>query len=212
MRKDVPSPENLFIARRARGYPVRLFFSFLLSGLLLSGCYKTYQETLPPQLSSQIDLTLGFSQILATPDQYIGKSIILGGQILSAKRLQHSTELIILQLPLRDDGEPMRELTESQGRFIASQQEFLDPATVPAGTRITLVGTISGSRSQELDETTYTYPILELQHFHIWPSQNVDSLYYGPPPYPYWGPYPYYHPYWGPRGRLYRYHPYWYGW
>ena len=175
---------------------------------LLAGCAKSYKETLPPDLTNQLNDSLSFSQIKAFPEEHKGKLVILGGQILSAKRLTDSTELIILHLPLIQEREPSTELTHSQGRFIAYQQTFLDPATVPAGTRITLVGELSGSVTQKLDETDYTYPTLSIIQLQTWPAP-ADYSRYGQH-YPYGGPYPYAYPFWGPRGRFYGHYPYWY--
>lgn len=175
--------------------------------LLVTGCVQPYKKTLPPDLANQLQETLSFSQMKAFPEEHKGKLIVLGGQILSAKRLQDSTELVILHLPLIQEREPSTELTHSQGRFIAYQQTFLDPATVPAGTRITLVGELSGSVIQKLDETDYTYPTLIIKQLKTWPAQSDYPRYQ---PYPYWGPYPYAYPFWGPRGRFYGHYPYWY--
>jgi outer membrane lipoprotein len=172
------------------------------------GCAKPYKATISPDLANQLNDSLSFSQIKAFPEDHKGKLVVLGGQILSAKRLQDSTELIILHLPLIQEREPTTELTDSQGRYIAYQQEFLDPATVPSGTRITLVGELSGSVTQKLDETDYTYPTLTIKQFKVWPTFSSGYPRYSQP-YPYWGPYPYAYPYWGPRGRFYGPYPYW---
>ena len=190
--------------------PTYLFMRLGLGILVfVVGCAQPYKATLSSDLASQLNDSLSFSQIIEFPDEHKGKLVILGGQILSAKRLQHSTELIILQLPLIQQQEPTTELTRSEGRYIAYQQEFLDPATVPPGTWIILVGEMSGSVTQNLDETEYTYPTLTIKQYKVWPTHSLDYLYYGPP-YPYWGPYPYAYPYWNPRGRFYGPYPYWY--
>jgi len=178
------------------------FFTFL------AGCGQPYKASLPPDLTNQINDSLSFPQIKAFPDEHKGKLVIIGGQILSAKRLPDSTELVILHLPLIQQREPSTELTHSQGRFIAYQKKFLDPATVPSGTRITLVGELTGTVIQKLDETDYTYPTLTIKQFKVWPTQ-LDYPHYSQP-YPYWGPYPYAYPFWGPRGRFYGHYPYWY--
>ncbi len=176
-----------------------------------TGCSTSYKATLSPALAEHIEPSLTFPQIKESPDSFKGKLVILGGQVLAAKRLKETTQLTILQLPLIDDREPTTELTQSQGRFIAEQQEFLDPATVPSGTRITLVGELSGSVTQSLDETVYTYPTLIMKHFKVWPAHHSDYERYGPYyPYPYGYPYPYAYPYWRPYGRFYPYSPYWY--
>lgn len=190
-----------------------MYFRFIATviGLfsILIGCAQPYKATLPPDLTNQLNHSLSFSQIKAFPDEHKGKLVILGGQILSAKRLTDSTELIILHLPLIQERMPSTELTHSQGRYIAYQQKFLDPATVPSGTRITLVGELSGSVTQKLDETDYNYPTLTIKHLKVWPIQSLSYSRYDQR-YPYWGPYPYAYPFWGPRGRFYGHYPYWY--
>ncbi|MGE0473276.1 MAG: Slp family lipoprotein [Nitrospirales bacterium] len=179
------------------------------SWILMAGCSTPYVATLPGDLASRVDLHLNFLQIKESPDSHKGKLVMLGGQILEARRLKDSTQLIILQLPLIDEQEPVTELTQSQGRFIANQQEFLDPATVPSGTRVTVVGEISGSQSQSLDETTYDYPTVIIKNLKVWPKISLGSYLY--PPYPYYGYpfYPYPYPFYGPRGGFWGYYPYW---
>jgi outer membrane lipoprotein len=83
--------------------------------------------------------------------------------------------------------------TASRGRFIAVQKEFLDPATIPPGTRLTLVGEVNGSVADKLDETDYTYPMVEIKSLKVWPHRDTLSglpNYYYPPSY-YWRPYYY---------------------
>jgi outer membrane lipoprotein len=177
--------------------------------MFVAGCTQPYRTTLPPDLRNQINPALSFSQIKAFPQDHKEQVVLLGGKVLSAKRLPDSTELVILQLPLRSDDEPTTELTHSQGRFIAYQTEFLDPATIPPGTWITILGKLSGSVTQSLDEADYTYPTLIVNHLKIWPTYPYDSDRYRPG-YPYWSPYPYGYPFWGPWGRHYGHYPYWY--
>ncbi len=178
--------------------------------IYFAGCVQPYKATLSPDLANQIQESLTFPEIKASPTDHTGKLVVLGGQVLSAKRLSNTTELVILQLPLVGQREPTTELTRSQGRYIAYQDTFLDPATVPAGTRITLVGELSGAVTQKLDETDYSYPTILVKQFKIWPTHSSNYPRYVHP-YPFWGPYyPYAYPFWGPRGRFYRYDPYWY--
>ncbi|MBA3966030.1 MAG: Slp family lipoprotein [Nitrospirales bacterium] len=186
----------------------KLVFLLFLTVLCSSGCSTPYKSTLPPDLAEQIDPLLMFPRIKEDPDSFKGKLIILGGQVLAAKRLKDSTQLTILQLPLINEKEPTTELTQSQGRFIAEQQQFLDPATVPPGSRVTLAGELSGSVQQSLDETIYTYPTLLIKHFKVWPAYPPDYHPYGPYPQPLF--YPYAFPYWGGYGPFYPSYPFGY--
>lgn len=56
--------------------------------------------------------------------------MVLGGVALKAKRLKAGTQIELLQLPLDTGESPILDRQQSQGRFLAVQQEFLDPATI----------------------------------------------------------------------------------
>jgi outer membrane lipoprotein len=53
------------------------------------------------------------------------------------------------------------------------QREFLDPATMPPGTRVTVAGEVTGSVILSLDETEYTFPVVDARRI----------AYMGPGPY-----------------------------
>jgi outer membrane lipoprotein len=163
--------------------------------VMLAGCASRQEAE-----NSQ---TLTFAQVKAAPDSFIGQSAVLGGKVLTARRQKDHTRIEILQLPLDQSLRPGHDLTQSQGRFIALQREFLDPATVPPGTRITVTGVISGSTTLPLDETDYTYPVIDIKRVQVWGgsedmARRIPPNYYmGAGPWgPYWGPYWRPWPYW----------------
>ena len=186
----------------------------VLLALFSSGCASKKESIIPSTLLTQIDWTVSFAEIKESPSTYKGSVIIAGGEVLSAKRLKDHTRLTILQLPLSSEQEPRSDRRQSEGRFMAIQSEFLDPATIPAGTRVTVVGEISGSTTELLDEMEYEYPTLAIKFLEIWPNSQHNPYpyrpYYGYPYYPYggwggfyrggfggfYGPYPYLYPYW----------------
>ena len=146
--------------------------------------------------------TLTFLQVKATPDSFHGQSVIFGGKVLTARRQKDGTRIEILQLPLDRSMRPGYDLTQSQGRFIALYREFLDPATLPPGTRVTVRGEVSGSVTLPLDETDYTYPAISIKHVQVWPASEDMAPrirpYMGSP---YWGG-----AYWSPFGRPWPYY------
>ena len=104
--------------------------------------------------------------------------MVFGGKVLTARRQKDGTRIEILQLPLDRSLRPVYDLTQSQGRFIALQREFLDPATLPPGTSVTVTGEISGTITLPLDETDYTYPVIEIKRVQVWPRfEDVASPY-----------------------------------
>ena len=187
--------------------------------LLLPACAG--QSIIPLDIEKQVDHTLSFAQVKEAPTTHVGKVLVLGGEILNATRLKEHTRLTVLQLPTGRNQAPTMDRTMSRGRFLAFQTEFLDPATVPSGTRITIVGKVSGATTELLDEMDYTYPTVNILFIKVWPEGMQLPPRFGrygyPYPYwyaggpywgPYWGPYGVWGPYWGAWGRPFRF-AYW---
>jgi outer membrane lipoprotein len=162
------------------GLLVRTLLSTLVVLVMLAGCAST-QEPEDRQ-------ALTFLQVKAAPDSFKGQKAVFGGKVLTARRQKDSTKLEILQLPLDQSGRPGYDLTQSEGRFIAQQREFLDPATLPPGTRIVVTGIVSGSITLPLDETDYTYPVIDIKRVQVWAgpedvARRTNPYYMGPGPY-----------------------------
>jgi outer membrane lipoprotein len=147
---------------------------------------------------------LTFLQVKAAPNSFKGQPVAFGGKVLTARRQKDSTRIEILQLPLDRSLRPGYDLTQSQGRFIAVQREFLDPATLPPGTRVTVTGEVSDSITLPLDETDYTYPVINIKRVQVWAGPEDAARRTNP--YYYMGPGSYWGPYWSPYWRPW---PYW---
>jgi outer membrane lipoprotein len=170
-----PSVDEAKRLGRMMRFGMRMSGPYLLSiwfvaSILLSGCSS--QRIVPESMEPLVDRTVSFRDLLASPEAYKGRLLVLGGEVLNAKRLRDSTQIELLQLPFKDDEEPSRDRQQSQGRFLALQQEFLDPATMVQGTRVTIVGEVSGAKTDRLDDVEYRYPTLIVKHLHIWPVQS----------------------------------------
>jgi outer membrane lipoprotein len=173
----------------------KLLATSLISGLiLLSGCAMTDDRAdgLPsgtPQIS--------YAEVKATPESYSGQLVTFGGKVLEARRLKEGTRIIILQLPLTSSLQPTMDLSRSEGRFVALQKDFLDPATVPPGTFLAVTGALAGTVVMPLDETEYTYPLVHISNLRAWTEEEeVPRIRRPIGPSPYWGPY--WSPYWSP--------------
>ena len=174
----------------------------IMTGLLLVGCAGV--PVVPPELKDVVDSTVTFAQLKGSPLSYKGRVIVMGGMVLTAKPLkQDGTRIEILETPLDADYEPTGRLTDSRGRFLAFHKGFLDPATIPAGTRVTVVGEVSGSMTLQVDEIDYAYPTLDIASLTIWPPQLPSHWF---------RPYPYMGAYWGPYGGSYWGPPQWIPW
>ena len=194
-----------------------LLASLVGVALLFSACAESLHQVqrdtelfgVPLWLEKQIDTSVRFENLKSAPSEYVGRTVMIGGTVIRAKRTGTGTELEVLQLPTAKDGPLTEERLQSEGRFLALREAFLDPASLPEGTPITVIGTVTGETTRQLDESDYTYPILDMKHIIDWNSiaaqrRRDRSPYYGYyyPPYGYGGFYPYgaYGGYWGPYG------------
>jgi outer membrane lipoprotein len=171
----------------------------ILALLGTSGCASPNDSTDFDQLGGS---HVAYAQVKTATETYKGQAVTFGGKVLSAKRLKEGTRLEILQLPLTSSLKPTFDLSKSQGRFVAMKKDFLDPATLPSGTFVTITGEVAGSVTLPLDETEYTYPVLDIKTVRVWPKDEDGPAHIRPyiGPSPYWGPY--WYPYWRPW-------PYW---
>ncbi len=140
---------------------------------------------------------ISYAEAQATLESYSGQSVTFSGKVLEARRLKEGTRIIILQLPLTSSLQPTMDLSRSEGRFVALQKDFLDPATVPPGTFLTVTGALAGTVVMPLDETEYTYPLVHITNLRVWTEEEEAPRIRRPiGPGPYWGPY--WSPYWSP--------------
>ncbi len=160
-----------------------IHLAVLLVGL--SGCGTFSSSPFSTNQEAQVTAGVSFPQLVEDPSTHIGQIVKVGGVVLSAKRLVDRTEVMVLQIPLDNDSVPKWNRTKSQGRFIATQQTFLDPATLPQGTRLTIIGEVTGQATVQVDEEEKAYPVLAIQALNVWPMIPPNGYGYRP----YWGPY-----------------------
>ena len=138
--------------------------------VLITACSS--QRVIPEELEPLVDRSIPFHDVAVAPDSYRGNLVVLGGEVLRAKRLKNGTQIELLQLPLDKQERPILDRQQSHGRFVAIRQEFLDPATLVKGTMMTIVGELSRAKTEYLDDGEYRYPVLDVRHLHIWPAPS----------------------------------------
>jgi outer membrane lipoprotein len=151
----------------------------VILSLIAVGCSSS-RAGIPESLEPQIDKNVTFTEVLASPDSYRGHLILLGGEVLRARKLKEGTQVELLQLPLNKYQEPTTDLTQSQGRVLVLHQEFLDPATLTPGMLVTFVGEVSGTVIGKMDEVEYRYPTLTVKHWHVWSPTTFEDRRGGP--------------------------------
>jgi outer membrane lipoprotein len=194
------------------------------TAILGSGCAKSAHQTgedqlqqlIPSSVLSQVDETVSFSDLLAEPRNYVGRTVMLNGLALKSRRAKDGTEIEVLQLPTDRGMTPSDRKARSQGRFLAVQSDgFLDPAVIEKDSPVTVVGEVKGATTKPLDEGEYQYPVLDIKHLVDWNEvkSRDRETYYGSPYYGryggYYGPWsPWYYGLGGPFAGPYGFYPY----
>lgn len=120
----------------------------------------------------QVTLGLAFGEILAAPQRYVGEVVALGGRIIATTPHEGYTQLVVLQLPFEAGMRPKAD-GRSDGRFLVTSADFLDPAVYAPDRLVTLVGKIQGVQERPLGQTRYHYPELDLIELKLWPVEEV---------------------------------------
>jgi len=84
------------------------------------------------RLREEAQPNLTFAKVFNDPAEYVGSIVIWGGTIIATTTLAKGSEITVLELPLDRWGRP-EGAGLSEGRFIARDSAFLDPAVYRAG-------------------------------------------------------------------------------
>jgi outer membrane lipoprotein len=140
--------------------------------LLVAGCGPVISQN----VLKDVDRDLPFQEIQRDPDNFKGKTILLGGRIIETAPLPDKTRMMVLQSPLDFRNKPFAD-SGSEGRFIVEAAGFLDPAVYAPGRQVTVAGIIDGKEVLPLGEINYTYPIVVSRELYLWP---FDDAFYFP--------------------------------
>jgi outer membrane lipoprotein len=159
-----------------------LMFLFLIS----AGCAPLISKELRRELSPDIT----FKQVIKDPDAHKGKTVLISGIILGSKNTKEGTLIEILQKPADIGGRP-KDVDDSDGRFLALYDGYLDTAIYSRGRDVAVAGEITGKRILPLGEIDYIYPLISIKEIHLFKVRKEEGFRYHP--YPYWW---WYHPRW----------------
>ncbi len=164
-----------------------LIGAFLI--LIIAGCAPVISK----DIRDQVARDLSFKEVLQDPEAYSGKLVLWGGVIIKAENQKEGTLIEVLQKPTDREGRP-KAIDQSDGRFLALYDGFLDVAIYSRDREVTVAGEIKEKRVLPLGDIQYAYPLILVRQLHLWPAERKERPYPYPRPY---GPYPWwwYHPY-----------------
>lgn len=158
--------------------------------LMLGGC----ATDVPRPIQTAPEVNVSYAQALKESDKQRGAPVRWGGVIAKIENRSDESWIEIVDQPLDQDGYP-RSTDRSAGRFLARVAGFVDPVVYATQRRITVAGKLDGTLQQRIGEHSYTYPVVKVEHLHLWPVQPKTVNYYYPYLYDPWFPwgYPYRH-------------------
>ena len=159
---------------------------FLL--LISAGCTPFISKDLRREISRDIT----FKQVIKDPEAYIGKTVLISGIIIGSKNTKEGTLIEILQKSADMEGRP-KDVDNSDGRFLALYDGYLDTAIYTQGREAAVAGEIKGKRVLPLGEIDYTYPFISIKEIHLFKVRKEERYYIYPYPYRWWD-YPYLYP------------------
>lgn len=161
--------------------------------LILTAC-----SNVPVAIKNAPSPDLQLAQLSGKVSAHQGEKVRWGGQIVKVENTDNGSTLHIAQFPLNSFGRPNIE-ADSDGRFLAQTNEFIDPYIYKEDTRVTVTGLISKQDTITVDKKTMTVPVVQISDIYRWTVSSYEDD-------PYWRGYPYYYDHFGygvsyPRSR-----------
>jgi outer membrane lipoprotein len=114
------------------------------------------------------------STVASEPERFAGQPVIWGGRVVVINNLPDHSEIEVLAYPLDGSQRPKANDVGS-GRFVAQLPGFVEPLDYPAGSLITISGTLSGSRAGNVGEASYVFPLVKVGQSHVWTAEEMRS-------------------------------------
>ena len=163
-----------------------------ISIMILASTLTLSCSVISHDVRSEADPPVPFQTLVRDADQFLGRTVILGGYILETKNLESETVLKVLQTPLRFGEDPDFK-KRSQGRFMVYHKGFLDPEVYSKDQAITVAGRVIGTAEEKIGDEQIQYLEIENREIYLWSNYTNRPLYYYPWPYrsrgtfyPYW--------------------------
>jgi outer membrane lipoprotein len=155
---------------------IALIVSLLIgSALLMSGCATPYDIGNADPKVTPVEAAKDVAGML-------NHTVAWGGMIATAKNLKDKSELEVVGYPLDSENRPNQD-AKPTGRFLVIQPGYLETADFAPGRLITVVGTVTETRSGTVGEAKYIYPVVVATKMQLWPTSSAErrepSIHFG---------------------------------
>ena len=140
------------------------FLALALSACAPAPIYKPTATTaaVPPE------------QVSREPERYGTSDVIWGGRIVQVRNFADHSEVEVLAYPL-DGSQRPKASDNGNGRFIAAMPGYVESLDFPAGGLITVSGRLNGTRSANVGQAPYTFPIVSVNQSHVWTAKEMSG-------------------------------------
>ena len=141
------------------------------AGLLVFTCAPA--AVFPPEVLEKVDRTVTFEQVVNHPDEYQGRVVELGGQILGSSVKGEEVQVLVRVLPIQTkpvygpvdrDGE--------RGMFIIRYTGKVGEQDLQRGNMVIVIGPVLGGVVTSLTGVPVSRPTVSAECFHIWRTQG----------------------------------------
>jgi outer membrane lipoprotein len=155
---------------------IPILFVMIIMAISTAAC-----SGVSPAIKAEGAEIVAFQALEQNPDQYGGKTVILGGYILEVRDLGGKTLVSVLQAPLDFRYQP-KSKDLSQGRFVTLYNGILDSTAYTQGRQITLRGTVAGPSKETVESCPSPCLRIHSEAIHLW--EDYSDVNYKPWPQP----------------------------
>lgn len=135
-------------------------------------------------MRATLDPSVSVSGVFESPNAYIGKRVMMGGNIVQTRNFPDKSEIEIVQKSIDSYGN-LSSGDATLGRFIFRQKGYLESEVYANGRDIVGAGVVVGTLAGKIGDRDYQFPIIEPEELNLLPEYD-NSPYYNDPFYPYY--------------------------
>lgn len=142
-----------------------------IMALAMVGC-----STFPDEISTENeDALVSYKVAKHQGEKVAGEPARWGGVIADVRNGKDNTVLEVVSFPLKRWGRPLVS-DNSQGRFLAVVDDFIDPGVYKQGRSVTFIGKIGETQQGKIGEYVYTYPVIEATGHYLWDVEQKSRV------------------------------------
>ena len=155
-------------------YEMRHLILLVFIFMLLSGCAHVVSS----EMRDRAGKGIATEELFQNPDAFIGRTVILGGFIVTSVVTDEGSYIEVVQNQLDSRGRPL-DRDSSFGRFLIFREGGIDTAIYSAGREVTVAGEVVGKKIRPFGETTYSYPLIRGNEIHLIKESQQIPIHFG---------------------------------